>query len=151
VVVDHGRNFLDPQGGKGVREGIEGRKNMATDSKSPFATWAILCGVALIIILIIWGSMSSERQNVDTAMIEKNMKIFNDLGLIVRLQPDLHEVQVNGLLWAGITYDNKKKVAATLAEYCAWKDNESAWVVLKDSMTGKRLGKYGYAGFEPTN
>jgi hypothetical protein len=95
------------------------------------------------------GGPEQNTEQRDIAMIEKNMAIIKGTGLVRSIKPYLHEVQVNPLIWASMDYENKKYVAAILAQFCGWKSGESDWVELKDVMTGKLLGKYGDAGYEP--
>jgi len=108
-----------------------------------------LCCIALCVLPGCAGDADQRTELRDTATIEKNMAIIQGTGLIRSIKPDLHEVQVNPSLWASIDYENKKYVATTLAEFCGWKSGESDWVELRDAMTGKVLGKYGSAGYEP--
>ena len=85
----------------------------------------------------------------DIGMIEKNMAMINGIGLIHSIKPVLHEVQINPSVWASTDYEYKKYAASILAQFCGWKSGESDWVELRDAMTGKLLGRYDAAGYEP--
>jgi len=108
-----------------------------------------LCCIALGIVPGCTGDPGQKAEPRDTAMIERNMALIQAMDLVRSIKPDLHEVQLDPSVWASIDYENKKFVAATFAQFCGWKSGESDWVELRDAMTGKLLGKYGDAGYEP--
>jgi hypothetical protein len=108
-----------------------------------------LCCVALGILPgCIWDPEQRTEAH-DTALIEKNMAIVGGMGVVRSIKPELHEVQVDPLVWASIDFESKKYVATTLAQFCGWKSGESDWVELIDAMTGKLLAKCGSDGYQP--
>jgi hypothetical protein len=113
--------------------------------------WALvgLVCVVLSILPACIGDPGETPEAHDTAMIERNMAIINETGLIGSIKPVLHEVQVNPAVWGSMDYENRKYAASILAQFCGWKNGDADWVELKDAMTGKLLAKYDDTGYEP--
>ncbi len=122
---------------------------MTVNMKLTVLACLALCCIVLGILAGCTWDPEQKTEPRDTAMIEKNMVAIHKMGLVRSIKPDLHEVQVDPIVWASIDYEEKKYVVTTLAEFCGWKSGESDWVELRDAMTGKLLGKYGNAGYEP--
>ena len=70
-------------------------------------------------------------------------------GLIQRLDVNVHQVQVNPVLWGYFDAETKRGFAMSLAAYCDLNgSSHGRYVDVIDSQTGKKIASYGATGFE---
>lgn len=81
--------------------------------------------------------------------LEEAINGFVEEGLLRKINPQLNEAFVEPLKWYAIEYEYKEMIAFYLAQYCAFKKkSETEWVIIRDSLSGKTLAKYGVWGFK---
>ena len=61
----------------------------------------------------------------------------------LKMVPEYNEVFINKILWESIDYDQKENLAQSFTIYCGnTKNNDMYNVNVKDTKSGKKLGKY---------
>ncbi len=61
----------------------------------------------------------------------------------MKITPEYNEVQVDPTIWGGLTYENKKTAAISMAVYCGYKKGTGVyWCSIIDGISGKELAEY---------
>lgn len=79
----------------------------------------------------------------ETMKFYRSQELVHDIGR----SEDVVYVQVDGLLWAGLLYDNKTKAGRVFAAYVVGTIpavGSDPLVIIKDKHSGKQLCQYGY-------
>lgn len=86
----------------------------------------------------------------DLTKEEDKIKRLKELGLLIRINPQLNEAYVNPAIWHGLDYQTKENIGRIMAFYCGEKKGTNLnWVNIKDFYSGKKLAKYSEAwGFK---
>ena len=83
------------------------------------------------------------KDQLDSAKEEDAIEKLKESALLVRINPQLNEAYVNPVIWHGLDYQKKEKIARLMAFFCGRKKGTNLnWVHIKDSYTGKKLAKY---------
>jgi len=95
------------------------------------------------------GTSANKAKSGDPQNDKKRKKFkfkldgFKKSELLDGIQPELNEVYVNGLKWESLSRAEKVSFAKITALYCkVFKNSGKAWVVIKESGSGKMLGMY---------
>lgn len=87
----------------------------------------------------------------DAATLKPTIDELKKIGLIYKIDADLHEIHIDKYSWSLVPFDKKTDFAFWFATYCAGtctNNTTGVWANLVDKSTGKKIGRWGQFGYK---
>ncbi len=70
-------------------------------------------------------------------------------ALLVRILPDQHRAEVNGVMWRNLDPATRQREARAFADQCPHESDRAPWVAIYDAATGEQIGQLGGSSPHP--